>query len=819
MIRNKPFIYIFFITWVIFIPHQLEAQRYVNVIPNATLYNGLTEANNNDFKVSAIIGSSITGKNSNSTFKNFLGFSRFTFKFSEQQEDTVIEISNNIEVFPDTLNLGDVSIGQSRSGMFWVRNTTDHSLNVDLTIGNMQFFGIDPPIGSIAPMDSIQITVTFTPSSEGFRSATATIQANDSSMSINKITVTGFGGLQPYGQIDLVLVEGKRQVSPITALRDQSIQFLGSGADTDESGSRIVSHRWYYKSMNRSFQDSVFFYELAQFDLPEDFFPVGQYRIFYQVVDDEGQTSAPDSVILNIQREFGRAIIVAGEGFLNEQQNTFFGYITSATNEVYNLLAVQKGFRPEGVEYLNPVAEWSDSLIQVDNTNVSSKSLEQAIERVASSNIEDGTPLLIYLAGHGSREGFAINEFTPIAGEQLGAWLDDLVERKKQTGRPINHEEIVVVVDFCFSRNFLDGIVGLGRMVIGTTNESPVWISKYEDSFSAAFFDEIANNKSILTAFDAGKALLVPGQEPQLDANGDRIYNTEEDRRLANQVYIGPGSLPRGGKITRRTLLIEGLDVIFEMAGSRSLDPWFRIIPPLYDPMTLPFDELPYGRLELAEEFADSVIYRGIYTVASDETKIWNGSVGLVGGTDLSIDDLVPHELVGRIRFGLSADFNNDGQIDFADFFLFVDQFGTTEEDDNWDPRYDLEINRSIDFQDFFVFSDQFGSARKAKLVALAQDYIGLQTSSSLAQNYPNPFNASTTISYFLTQRGYIRLYIYDILGQSVRNLMHSSHEIGSYDVMWDSLDDGGEPVASGIYFLRIESSHFVKTKKMLLLR
>ena len=54
------------------------------------------------------------------------------------------------------------------------------------------------------------------------------------------------------------------------------------------------------------------------------------------------------------------------------------------------------------------------------------------------------------------------------------------------------------------------------------------------------------------------------------------------------------------------------------------------------------------------------------------------------------------------------ADFDNDGVVDFFDFFLFADHFGSTGQDENWDPRYDLDNSGNVDFEDFFIFADNF---------------------------------------------------------------------------------------------------------------
>jgi hypothetical protein len=90
----------------------------------------------------------------------------------------------------------------------------------------------------------------------------------------------------------------------------------------------------------------------------------------------------------------------------------------------------------------------------------------------------------------------------------------------------------------------------------------------------------------------------------------------------------------------------------------------------------------------------------------------------------------------------------------------------------------------------------------------------------SLKQNYPNPFNPSTTIQYGLPVRSTVRLVIYNMLGQVVKEMIHSEQQAGYQSFVWNT------NVASGIYFYRIETTsredpnkHFAETKKMLLLR
>jgi len=98
------------------------------------------------------------------------------------------------------------------------------------------------------------------------------------------------------------------------------------------------------------------------------------------------------------------------------------------------------------------------------------------------------------------------------------------------------------------------------------------------------------------------------------------------------------------------------------------------------------------------------------------------------------------------------------------------------------------------------------------KLVAVPNDFI-------LLQNYPNPFNPVTTIDYGLSTNSYVKLTIYNILGQRVKTLVDEEQTAGYKTVMWDGRNDRGEQVSSGIYLYRIQAGSFTKTVKMSLLK
>jgi len=99
-------------------------------------------------------------------------------------------------------------------------------------------------------------------------------------------------------------------------------------------------------------------------------------------------------------------------------------------------------------------------------------------------------------------------------------------------------------------------------------------------------------------------------------------------------------------------------------------------------------------------------------------------------------------------------------------------------------------------------------------------------TSFSLLQNYPNPFNPMTDIGYQLpaingshgqagiTDYGFVKLAVYDMLGREVATLVNAEKQPGSYTVTWDATG-----VASGVYFYRLTAGNFVAMRKLIVVK
>jgi hypothetical protein len=99
------------------------------------------------------------------------------------------------------------------------------------------------------------------------------------------------------------------------------------------------------------------------------------------------------------------------------------------------------------------------------------------------------------------------------------------------------------------------------------------------------------------------------------------------------------------------------------------------------------------------------------------------------------------------------------------------------------------------------------------------KDHNAIPLVTELSGCHPNPFNPETNISYQLNSTEPVTLDIYNIRGQLVNTLVNDIQEAGKYKVVWRGHDQYGKPVASGIFFYRLQTPGFSQTRKMLLLK
>lgn len=112
-----------------------------------------------------------------------------------------------------------------------------------------------------------------------------------------------------------------------------------------------------------------------------------------------------------------------------------------------------------------------------------------------------------------------------------------------------------------------------------------------------------------------------------------------------------------------------------------------------------------------------------------------------------------------------------------------------------------------------------------AQLVVGKDPYIASQISQvmpkdfALSQNFPNPFNPSTSIRFALPKASHVELAVYNLLGQRVATVVDGRMDAGHHAVIWEGRNEGGQQVASGVYFYRLRAGDFNQSKKMVLLK
>lgn len=183
----------------------------------------------------------------------------------------------------------------------------------------------------------------------------------------------------------------------------------------------------------------------------------------------------------------------------------------------------------------------------------------------------------------------------------------------------------------------------------------------------------------------------------------------------------------------------------------------------------------------------------------------------------------------------------NDDSISVAPEFRWFPVDGAT--------KYKIEISRSPQFQEnYIVYSTdtitvnyhtpvnplENGKSHYWRVYSMTDEYLGpisefrrfvtpdlvsvkddeIPIKYYLYQNYPNPFNPTTTIKYSLPESGGVKIYLLDVLGNNLGELLNSKQKSGVHKIEFNAKN-----LSSGVYFYRIESNNFVQTKKMILLK
>ena len=136
-----------------------------------------------------------------------------------------------------------------------------------------------------------------------------------------------------------------------------------------------------------------------------------------------------------------------------------------------------------------------------------------------------------------------------------------------------------------------------------------------------------------------------------------------------------------------------------------------------------------------------------------------------------------------------------------------------------------IPVVGNVNYKFYVLSEDNVGNIEStpSKVVDILTDVKfedKIPTEFDLSQNYPNPFNPVTTINYSIPYTSSVRIVVYNVLGQLVKELVNEVKQTGNYRVQFN-----GNKLSSGVYFysIRAKSSdgknEFNTVKKLLLLK
>ena len=130
----------------------------------------------------------------------------------------------------------------------------------------------------------------------------------------------------------------------------------------------------------------------------------------------------------------------------------------------------------------------------------------------------------------------------------------------------------------------------------------------------------------------------------------------------------------------------------------------------------------------------------------------------------------------------------------------------------------DPEGNQSVYSDAEYAWVEIESSAEKLATTIIPKDYV-------LNAAFPNPFNPTINIPFGLPFETDVSIDIYNIMGQRVRRLQSENIRAGFHTVHWNSTNNSGQRVPSGLYIVQMKANStdgmksFSKSQKIILLK
>jgi hypothetical protein len=83
----------------------------------------------------------------------------------------------------------------------------------------------------------------------------------------------------------------------------------------------------------------------------------------------------------------------------------------------------------------------------------------------------------------------------------------------------------------------------------------------------------------------------------------------------------------------------------------------------------------------------------------------------------------------------------------------------------------------------------------------------------------PNPLYANGKLTFRTSRPGFLRAVLFDMSGRRVRTLRPGAAPAGVHELLIDGRDELGRPLASGVYFFKVETSEGSRVGRAIMLK
>ena len=239
---------------------------------------------------------------------------------------------------------------------------------------------------------------------------------------------------------------------------------------------------------------------------------------------------------------------------------------------------------------------------------------------------------------------------------------------------------------------------------------------------------------------------------------------------------------------------------------------------------TLPMNTIQLQVIDVHGNITRQDFVLRVGTSSSGENRTDINGDGMVDTNDLVL--VAAHfgeTIIGSVN--PNPDVNRDGVVDILDILLVVNELNSDADAAPAQSHQIASLNAKT-LQQWIDMAKRIPNrdATVEKGIAILKQLLAavMPTETRLLENYPNPFNPETWIPYQLATDADITITIYDVHGNLIRRLDLGHQSAGTYTgrssaAYWDGRNDGGEAVASGLYFYVLSAGDFIGTRKMLL--